>query len=152
MKTKKILALLIAICVSSLASAQIVVCFGVAADQDSAKCHEDYCTPNEPFDISKGIYRIPYQVGTLVHVTNDHIKHCPRGAVDMSGDNGASEYNIVASADGWIRAISDSHTQQCTCHNGDDCDNNYVWIDHPNSEWTKYTHVKYHSASDLHNP
>lgn len=147
---KTLIVFLLSTIVTTFASGQIVVCFTTGADQDEASCNHEYCAPNAPFDISQGIYRIPYEVGVIVSVTNDHIKHCPRGAIDMSGDNGASEYNIVASADGWIRAISDSHTEQCTCKNGDNCDNNYVWIEHPNGEWTKYTHVKFHSASDLH--
>ncbi|MGB3077383.1 MAG: T9SS type A sorting domain-containing protein [Chitinophagales bacterium] len=136
---------------TTFASAQIVICFTTGEDQDPDKCDHNYCSPNAPFDFSKGIYRIPYEDGIIVSVTNDHIKHCPRGAIDMSGDSGDSEYNIVAAADGWIRAISDSHNTQCTCKNGDNCDNNYVWIEHPNGEWTKYTHVRYHTASDLHN-
>lgn len=136
---------------ATFASAQIVICFNTAEDQDPDKCDYNYCTPNAPFNFSNGIYRIPYQDNIMVHVTNDHIKHCPRGAIDMSGDSGDSEYNIVAAASGWIRAISDSHNQQCTCNNGDNCDNNYVWMEHPNGEWTKYTHVRYHTASDLHN-
>ncbi|MBX7108905.1 MAG: peptidoglycan DD-metalloendopeptidase family protein [Chitinophagales bacterium] len=135
---------------SILANAQIVVCFNTVADQDPASCDNIYCSPNAPYSFSKGIYRIPYEDGIVVSVTNDHIKHCPRGAIDMHGDSGDNEYNIVAAASGWIRAISDGHTQQCTCKNGDNCDNNYVWIEHPNGEWTKYTHVRYHTASDLH--
>lgn len=135
---------------STFAPAQIVICFNTAEDQDPDKCDYNYCTPNAPFNFSKGIYRIPYQDNIMVSVTNDHIKHCPRGAIDMSGNSGNSSYNIVAAASGWIRAISDSHNQQCTCHNGDNCDNNYVWMEHPNGEWTKYTHVQYHTASDLH--
>ncbi|RYE15193.1 MAG: M23 family metallopeptidase [Sphingobacteriales bacterium] len=38
----------------------------------------------------------------------------------------------------------DNHTASC-----EDCsdDNNYVWIEHANNEWSKYTHMKRFSAS-----
>lgn len=121
-------------------------CITVAEDQNPDDCNFTFCGP---YDFSKGIYRIPYPDGTLVHCTNDPLKHCPRGAIDMSGASGQSSYNIVAAADGWIRAIHDEDTEKCTCKNGDNCDNNYVWIEHPNGEWTKYTHVKHNSVDDL---
>ncbi len=146
---KTLTALFIVCLLTTLASAQIQVCFTTAEDQDSATCHYEYCSSaNATFTFSKGRYRIPYQELVAVHCTNDHIKHCPRGAIDMSGvgDENTTFY-IVAAADGWIRYISDSHTQSCP---DGGCDNNYVWIEHPNGEWTKYVHMKYHSASDLH--
>ena len=121
-------------------------CITVADDQNPDQCNYDFCGP---YDFSKGVYRLPYPDGTLVHCTNDHFKHCPRGALDMSGASGQSSYNVVASADGWIRAINDEDSEECTCEGGDNCDNNYVWIEHPNGEWTKYTHVRQNSVDDL---
>lgn len=121
-------------------------CITITDDQNPGKCNYTFCGP---YDFSKGVYRLPYPDGTKVHCTNDHMKHCPRGAIDMSGASGQSSYNIVAAADGWIRSIHDEGTVQCTCENGDNCDNNYVWIEHPNGEWTKYTHVKHNSVDDL---
>lgn len=121
-------------------------CITVSDDQNPDQCNYNFCGP---YDFSKGVYRLPYPDGTLVHCTNDHFKHCPRGALDMSGASGQSSYNVVASADGWIRAINDEDSEECTCEGGDNCDNNYVWIEHPNGEWTKYTHVRQNSVDDL---
>jgi hypothetical protein len=129
--------------------AQISVCFTTGDDQNEEDCNHEYCSlDGAPFTFSKGLYRIPYLELTSVYCNNDHIKHCPRGAIDMNGvgDENATFY-IVAAADGWIRKINDEDTESCDAG----CNNNYVWIEHPNGEWTKYTHVKYHSASDLHN-
>lgn len=90
------------------------------------------CTP------SKGIYRIPYANGTGVKITNDHINHSPvQLRIDMVGETGANKEKIVAAEDGVIMFIEDSNTDsQGACSN-----NNYVWIAHPNGEWTKYSHM-----------
>jgi hypothetical protein len=146
---KTIITLLFFCVFAASVKAQIQVCFTTAEDQNEEVCNHEYCSLNNaPYNFSKGRYRIPYLEFTAVHVTNDHIKHCPRGAIDMSGiGDENTTFHIVAAADGWIRHISDEHTASCSSG----CDNNYVWIEHPNGEWTKYTHVKYHSASDLHN-
>ena len=123
-----------------------------------------------PFTISSGIYRVPYADGLTVTAFNDHHTH-PNAfdRVDMGAGEGSV---IVAAASGIIRGIvdyngdyfgrgdgvgSDGSTLQddslednCTgdgnaalvesgsCSNY----NNYVWIEHPNGEWTKYTHMK----------
>ena len=100
-----------------------------------------------PFELSKGIYRVPLSNGTTVRITNDHFNHCPRGRIDMGGING-STYTIVAAADGWIRAIEDDNSVQCDC-SITSCRNNYVWIEHPNGEWTKYTHMVKNSVTNL---
>jgi hypothetical protein len=122
-------------------------CIVVDEDQNPDACNFQYCGP---YKLSDGIYRIPYEDGIFVEVTNDHLKHCPRGAIDMHGTI-YTEFSIVAAADGWIRAISDANTEQCSCKNGDNCDNNYVWMEHLNGEWTKYTHLQTGSSSALHN-
>ena len=90
---------------------------------------------------SKGIYRIPYADGTMVRVTRDHQTHSPSpNRIDMVGTGGTAPYQIVAAADGWIRMIVDNNLACCNSVGGcSDC-NNYVWIEHPNGEWTKYTH------------
>lgn len=113
---------------------------------------------------SSGIYRIPYADGTEVTVSNDAHNH--NDAYDMRGGEGES---VVAAASGWIRAIRDHNgeepnpgdgedingdpqddTLEHGCGNNDPADtvvgscgdyNNYVWIEHPNGEWTKYTHL-----------
>jgi hypothetical protein len=114
---------------------------------------------------SEGIYRIPYADGTVVTVTRDHHDHTPPDRIDMVGSEAGSE--IVAAAAGTIRGIVDRHGNDDDAGDGlsangsqahddsaehgctDDeavmgsCSdyNNYVWIEHPNGEWTKYTHL-----------
>ncbi len=94
---------------------------------------------------SKGVYRIPYQNGTTVKVTNDHKKHKPLGRIDMSG-TGGGRYKIVAAADGTIRFIVDGFSKQVDSSSGDPCTNNYVWIEHANGEWPKYSHMTKNST------
>ncbi|MDX1479138.1 MAG: M23 family metallopeptidase [Saprospiraceae bacterium] len=88
--------------------------------------------------LSDGLYRIPYADGTVVEVTNGYLQHNPEGMYDLRGVLG-STYQIVAAADGWIRWIEDDFTQECWC-----CwqSNNFVIIEHPNGEWTNYTHME----------
>lgn len=92
-------------------------------------------------DNSIGLYAIPYETGTRVHVTNDHDDHNPPNRIDMSGISGGP-YRIVAAAHGIVRFVEDSHNANGSCAN-----NNYVWIEHSNGEWTKYSHIAQHSAS-----
>lgn len=89
--------------------------------------------------VSKGVYRIPYADGTTVRFNNDHTNHpTTLNRIDMGGTSGGP-YTIVAAGDGWIRFLVDTNTQsQCTGQPG--CANNYVWIEHTNGEWSKYTH------------
>ncbi len=101
---------------------------------------------------SKGVYRIPYENGTTVRVSRDHTTHTPVGRIDMSGKEGNGEYKIVAAADGTVRFIEDSFSKQV--QNDDDpatpkepCTNNYVWIEHANGEWTKYSHMQKDSST-----
>ena len=105
------------------------------------------------FELSRNIYRIPYASGTDIRITNDHRTHDPLGRYDMIGINGGvsctnTGYKIVAAAAGVIRRLVDTHDQhgdECTA----DCEdyNNYVWIEHANGEWSKYTHIMKFSAS-----
>ncbi|CAA9412702.1 MAG: hypothetical protein AVDCRST_MAG74-2385 [uncultured Pyrinomonadaceae bacterium] len=116
------------------------------------------------FTISSGIYRIPYANGTDVTANNDHHNH-PNvlNRVDLGGGDLST---IVAAASGTIRGLVDKNgdynergdglaadgttpqddalEHSCLDSNtvvGDCSDyNNYVWIEHPNGEWTKYTH------------
>lgn len=140
------------------------------------------------FNMSAGIYRIPYVDGTAVTANNDHHNHPNvRNRVDLGGGDGST---IVAAASGIIRGIVDRHgdsgdlgdglasdgtphispftdADEHSCINdeyeegdtippGSDVGdpipnssvtglcaqyNNYVWIEHPNGEWTKYTHM-----------
>lgn len=147
---KTIITLLIFCLFALSVSAQTQVCFTTTDDQNPDSCNYEYCIlDNAPFNFSKGRYRIPYLELTVVSVTNDHIKHCPRGAIDMSGvGDENSTFYIVAAADGWIRQINDGDIEQCP---DGGCPNNYIWMEHPNGEWTKYTHIRYESATFLHN-
>ena len=111
-------------------------CITVSSECDGST---NYCGP---FELSNGIYRIPFANGTEVTITNDHFNHCPRGRIDMVGNNGNS---IVAAADGWLRFIEDDNTQQCDCSETF-CLNNYIWMEHANGEWTKYTHMQNNSV------
>lgn len=98
---------------------------------------------------SKGVYRIPYADGTDIKVTNDHIKHDPPGRIDMSG-KGGGPYRIVAAADGVVRHVVDGFDKRisgCKDLAASEKKNNYVWIEHPNGEWTKYTHMTKGSSS-----
>lgn len=100
---------------------------------------------------SKGVYRIPYADGTKVRIGRDHSTHTPKGRYDMGGQGGGS-YRIVAAADGTVRYIEDRYDKKLDCNGPDNEDpaddlpasekkNNYVWIEHANGEWSKYSHM-----------
>ena len=91
---------------------------------------------------SKGIYRIPYADNTDVDITRNHLDHLPDNAeIDMRGIGGTS-YTIVAAASGIIRAMDDSNAEPTSC-------NNFLWIEHPNGEWSKYSHMQTGSSTAL---
>ena len=91
--------------------------------------------------VSAGVYRLPFTNGTHVVVANDPTTHpAVLNRVDLVA-TGAGDHTVVAAGDGWVRFIVDTNTaSQCTGQPG--CQNNYVWIEHANGEWTKYTHMK----------
>lgn len=113
--------------------------------------------------VTKGRYRLPYADGTQVRANNDHRNHpATRNRMDLGG-RGGGPYTIVAAADGWLRIIEDDNTLWCpdvdagdpdpcdgvanccerddaSCNSG--CRNNFVWIEHPNGEWSKYSHMR----------
>ena len=113
--------------------------------------------------VSKGRYRLPYANGITMRANNDHTNHpASLNRIDLGGRNGAN-YAVVAVADGWLRIIEDDNTLWCpnaapgdpdpcagqtNCCERDDatcnanCRNNFVWIEHPNGEWTKYSHMR----------
>lgn len=100
-------------------------------------------------DTSKGVYRIPYADGTEVRVSNDHTDHDPIGRIDMGGRGGGT-YRIVAAADGTVRHVVDGFDKRisgCKDLAASEKKNNYVWIEHANGEWTKYTHMTKGSSS-----
>jgi len=95
---------------------------------------------------SKGVYRIPFESGTNVKIVKDFLTHSPLGRIDMVG-TGQSNYKIVAAADGTVRFVVDSFSAQVESGSGLPCTNNYVWIEHPNGEWTKYSHMQKDSTT-----
>jgi len=97
-------------------------------------------------NVSKNIYRIPYADGTNVRISGDFFDHKPQRRIDMWG-KGPGTHRIVAAADGTIREIEDSRSKwqhpENWLRNTADCINNYVWIEHANNEWSKYSHMKF---------
>jgi murein DD-endopeptidase MepM/ murein hydrolase activator NlpD len=110
-----------------------------------------------PLETSKGVYRIPYADGTKVKISRDHNSHTPKGRYDMGGQGGGT-YRIVAAADGHVRYVEDRFDKRLDCNGPDNEDksddlpaseqkNNFVWIEHANGEWTKYSHMTKGSSS-----
>ena len=132
--------------------------FGLLPNMPSNMVRADH-----PFALSAGIYRIPYSDGTSMSVTQDHHTHGggSGGKYDVTAGVGQQ---IVAGASGWIRAIVDKHGNNPGTGDGLDTNgnphndslehscandpelancvdyNNYVWIEHPNGEWSHYVH------------
>jgi len=109
-----------------------------------------------PYTLSENVYRVPYDNSTSMQVSRDHFTHTNPSfdvtgrydLVGVGGGSGCSVYRLVAAAPGIIRRVVDHHdTHPPDCD--PDCQdfNNYVWIEHANGEWTKYTHMKKNSAS-----
>lgn len=101
---------------------------------------------SQHFGFTSGIYRIPYATNVELFVNSDVYSHDPTGKYDLVTD--ASEPVIVAAADGWVRWIVEEF--DTSCHNGTTCCwefNNYVVIEHPNGEWSQYTHMDQGSVS-----
>lgn len=101
----------------------------------------------DPLKHSRGYYRIPYADGTNVKINRDHNSHTPRGRYDMVGTGGSKPYRIAAAAPGRIVAIEDSFSERQDSSTAKQCNNNYVWIEHPNGEWTKYSHMVKNSTT-----
>ena len=74
-------------------------------------------------------------------VLDDFSTHRPHGRVDLFAVEGTMPYRVVAAADGRIMAIQDGYSEQQSGRAAADCHNNYVWIAHPNGEWTNYSHL-----------
>ena len=97
---------------------------------------------------SSGLYRLPFADGTVVKVFDDFNTHRPRGRVDLFAVEGTKPYRVVAAAAGRIMAIQDSYSEQQSGRAAADCHNNYVWIAHPNGEWTNYSHLVHGSVTE----
>jgi murein DD-endopeptidase MepM/ murein hydrolase activator NlpD len=96
---------------------------------------------------SKGHYRLPFANGTDVKVSDDFMTHRPPGRTDLFAVGGHPPYPVVAAAAGRIMAIQDGYSEQQSGRAAKDCHNNYVWIAHPNGEWTNYSHVAHDSVT-----
>jgi murein DD-endopeptidase MepM/ murein hydrolase activator NlpD len=96
---------------------------------------------------SARVYRLPYEDGARVRVSRDHITHQPPNRVDLVGAE-ARSYRIVAAAAGIVRYIVDEFGVRQDSRTTRQCNNNYIWLEHGNGEWTKYSHVRQHSARE----
>jgi len=99
-------------------------------------------------DPSAGLYRLPFADGTQVKVFDDFTTHRPVGRIDFFAVIGTAPYKVVAAADGIVMAIQDGFSEQQSGRAAKDCHNNYVWIAHPNGEWTNYSHVAHGTVSN----
>lgn len=91
---------------------------------------------------SKGIYRLPYPDETEVWIFDDATSHRPAGRIDLVAKPAAQPQRVVAAADGIIRMIEDRHREQQSGRAASECRNNFVWIEHPNGEWSTYSHLR----------
>jgi murein DD-endopeptidase MepM/ murein hydrolase activator NlpD len=99
--------------------------------------------------MSQGTYRLPYADGTTIKVFDDFKTHRPLGRIDFFAIEGQRPYRVVAAAAGRVMAIQDSYSAQQTGRPAAECRNNYVWIAHPNGEWTNYSHIAQGSVTRL---
>jgi hypothetical protein len=96
-----------------------------------AQAHDRFGGPS----MSIGKYQIGFKTGTKVYVSRDVLKHNPLGRIDMSGTGAGPDYEIAAARSGVIRAIVDTNAEPTE-------DGNYVWLEHPDGEWSKYSHFQ----------
>lgn len=99
---------------------------------------------------SEGIYRVPYEDGENINMGSTFYTHQPQGKYDMWADD--PDKKIVAAASGWVRGIQESFNEACFTNNNGNVTccwdkNNYVIIEHPNGEFSGYTHMKVNSVS-----
>jgi murein DD-endopeptidase MepM/ murein hydrolase activator NlpD len=103
--------------------------------------------PRPAMPPSQGAYRLPFADDILVKVFDDARTHRPPGRVDLFAVGGPGPYRVVAAATGRVVAIQDGYSEQQSGRAAKDCHNNYVWIAHPNGEWTNYSHLAHGSAT-----
>jgi murein DD-endopeptidase MepM/ murein hydrolase activator NlpD len=97
---------------------------------------------------SDGLYRLPFDNETAVKIFDDFNTHRPYGRLDLYAVDGKEPYHVVAAADGLVMAIQDGYNEQQSGRAAALCHNNFVWIAHPNGEWTNYSHVAFRSATE----
>jgi murein DD-endopeptidase MepM/ murein hydrolase activator NlpD len=122
-------------------------------DEAYLRCKRGPTEPEpRPVDpkLSENAYRIPYADGTKVKISRDFGDHNLPGKIDMHGKGGGT-YRIVAARAGTVRFIQDSRSKQQHpmrwLRNMTECNNNYVWIEHDNGEWSKYSHMQQWSTT-----
>ena len=105
---------------------------------------------SQHYEFSKGLYRIGYENNVSIFVVSDVYTHDPLGKYDFVTES--NDPDIVAAADGWIRWIKEDEFDDChPSGDGNPCcwwKNNYVIMEHPNGEWTGYTHIQQWSATN----
>jgi murein DD-endopeptidase MepM/ murein hydrolase activator NlpD len=84
---------------------------------------------------------LPYADGTHVKVFADVVTHTPRGRLDLYAVEGTKPYRVVAAAAGRVVALQDGYSKQQDGRTATVCQQNFVWIEHPNGEWTNYSHL-----------
>src|SRR5688572_15854175 len=90
---------------------------------------------------SSGNYRLPYADWVDMNVIDDPTTHPLTNRIDLQGVNGGSAiYTIHAAADGIVRFFDDSNAPGGGVPN-------YLWIEHPNGEWTGYFYLRQNSIS-----
>lgn len=98
------------------------------------------------FDLSQNVYRCPYENNQGFRVQQDYLTHSPEGRFDLRADgtDDCTTHQIVAAAAGTVRRVVENNSASCP-----DCgsSNNYVWIEHANGEWSKYTHFRQNSVA-----
>lgn len=105
-----------------------------------ASCAVAAETPKTPE--SAGVYRLPFADDTEVSVFDDAASHRPVGAVDLVGEPREGKlHRVVAAADGTVMAIQDGFSEQQSGRAASECRNNFLWLAHPNGEWTLYGHM-----------
>jgi hypothetical protein len=116
------------------------------ADAEITRPRED--APPAATPQSQGMYRLPFADGTRVKIFDDFSTHRPRGRVDIFAIDGRKPYRVVAAAAGRVVAIQDRYSEQQSGRAAALCHNNYVWISHPDGEWTNYSHLAHDSVTE----
>lgn len=122
----------------------ILICFVLASFAAGQAMPQN---ASQPGTGSNGTYRLPFADGTTVKIFDDFTTHRPPGRIDMLAASGPEPHRVVAAAAGRIMAIRDGYSEQQSGRAAADCHNNYVWIAHPNGEWTNYSHLAYRSVT-----
>ncbi|MDP3739045.1 MAG: M23 family metallopeptidase [Hyphomonadaceae bacterium] len=126
-----------------------LVLLGLLAAGCSTGATAPPATDTGPLGASAGLYRLPYADGISVKVFDDFNSHRAIGRIDFFATGDKRPFSVVAAASGRIAAIQDTYTEQQSGRAAKDCRNNYVWIEHPNGEWSNYAHLATSSVTGL---